>query len=214
MSRRSPRHARLLDEYTTLAANYDTRWSTYLDRSLDVTLTAARRARGAARIDRALDVACGTGLLLERLEREFRTTKNVGVDLVPAMLARARARGLAHSTFLQGAAAALPVADEAFDLVLSTNALHYFEDVPAALGEMRRAIAPRGTLVITDWCREYLTIKCLDLVLPLTPEAHVRAWTRAELSVALRAARFEAIHAQAVRIDWFWGLMTLIAVPC
>jgi hypothetical protein len=41
----------------------------------------------------------------------------------------------------------------------------------------------------------------------------VRAYTRLELETALREAQFEPVLAQARRIDWFWGLMTVIAVP-
>lgn len=213
MQRANPQQEKLIREYTALAPDYDQRWATYLERSLDLTFAAAHRARAAREPRRTLDVACGTGLLLERVERAFRAADNVGVDAVPAMLAQASERGLSRSTFLLGGATSLPVADNAFDLVLSSNALHYFDDVPAALREMRRAIAPHGSLVITDWCREYLTIKCLDLLLPLTPEAHVRAYTRAELAAALREACFEPAQAHSERIDWFWGLMTVVASP-
>jgi ubiquinone/menaquinone biosynthesis C-methylase UbiE len=204
---------KLHDEYTDLAPAYDERWSDYLAKSLEMTLSAAEYALGQRAPQRVLDVACGTGLLLSHVESRFRTCRNVGIDLVPAMLAQARQRPLARSTFAAGEAAALPLPDASFDLVLSTSALHYFDDVPGALADMRRVITADGTLVITDWCREYLTIKCLDAVLPWTPEAHVKAFTRPELSAALRKAGFRVVDAEAKRIDWLWGLMTVTAVP-
>ena len=54
---------KLLREYATLAATYDQRWSTYLSASL--RMTAGMVAGLPA--GRILDVACGTGQLLEML---------------------------------------------------------------------------------------------------------------------------------------------------
>jgi len=200
---------KLLKEYTALASTYDRRWSAYLDASLSMTLETVDKLPA----ERILDVACGTGLLLESLTKRFDQPDLVGIDRVPAMLDTARHRLGQRATLLEGAAERLPVADAAFQLVVSTNALHYFPDADAALREIRRVISPSGNLVITDWCRDYLWMKLLNRVLPMTRHAHVRTFNTHELENNLENAGFEVIAGTRKKIDWFWGLMTIHARP-
>src|SRR5512133_1607988 len=71
--------------------------------------------------DHVLDVACGNGNAALAAARRFAVV--TGVDYVPALLERARARGAADGLTLdlrEGDAEALPFADGAFDAVLST----------------------------------------------------------------------------------------------
>jgi len=115
--------------------------------------------------------------------------------------------------FLEGDAEKLPFDDARFQLVLSSNALHYFHDTNAALQEMRRVISPNGNLVITDWCRDYLWMKLLNRVLPWTQHAHVHTFTTGELEQVLSRSGFRVVHKSRKKISWFWGLMTMHAKP-
>src|SRR5262245_49890631 len=76
---------------------------------------AARLSGGS----RALDVACGPGIVVEALARS--AGEVVGCDITPAMLEKARARcaGLANTLFKPGRAEALPFQDASFDVVVS-----------------------------------------------------------------------------------------------
>jgi ubiquinone/menaquinone biosynthesis C-methylase UbiE len=106
-------------------------------------VTVARVAPG----QRILDVACGTGIVA-RTAAEMAGAKAVtGVDINPAMLAVA-ARIRPEISWLQGDAAALPVPDGAFDVVLCQMALMFFPDAAAALREMRRAAVNGGTVAV------------------------------------------------------------------
>ena len=200
---------KLLKEYTALASTYDRRWSAYLDASLAMTLETVDKLPA----ERILDVACGTGLLLERLTERSDQPDLVGIDRVPAMLDTARHRLGQRATLLEGTAERLPFDDAAFQLVVSTNALHYFPDADTALDEIRRVISPSGNLVITDWCRDYLWMKLLNRVLPMTRHAHVHTFNTHELEKSLEIAGFEIIARTSKKIDWFWGLMTIHAIP-
>jgi methionine biosynthesis protein MetW len=80
-----------------------------------------------------LEVGCGTGLLLERMQAFSRRAE--GVDLSPGMLARARERGL---TVVEGSATELPFADDSFDVVCSFKVLSHVRDIERALAEMVR----------------------------------------------------------------------------
>jgi len=200
---------KLLKEYTELAPIYDLRWSAYLKASLRLTLDKAVDLSG----ERVLDVACGTGLLLESLAERSERMELVGVDRVPAMLEVARRRLGQRATFLECEAAQLPFDDVEFHLVISTSALHYFPDADAALGEIRRVISPKGNLVITDWCRDYFWMRVLNRVLPWTQHAHVHTFSASELQQSLAQAGFSIKSVTREKIDWFWGLVTVHATP-
>ena len=46
----------------------------------------------------------------------------------------------------------LPVADASVDLVLSNLSLHWVNDLPGALTQIRRALKPDGLFVATLFC--------------------------------------------------------------
>ena len=95
-----------------------------------------------------LDVACGTGIVARRARDRMEGQCTVtGLDLNEAMLTVARrvARGI---EWRQGDAAALPFADGSFDVVLCQAALMFFPDRTGALAEMRRVLAPGGTVAV------------------------------------------------------------------
>jgi len=162
---------------------------------------------------RVLDIACGTGLLLKSFAERDEHPALVGIDRVPAMLDAARGNIGQQAMLLEGEAENLPFENTGFDLVVSTNALHYFPDAIAALQEMRRVVTPMGNLVITDWCRNYLWMRLLNRILPRTQHAHVHTYTVAELEQMLSKNGFNVIGKTRKKIDWFWGLMTIHAVP-
>jgi ubiquinone/menaquinone biosynthesis C-methylase UbiE len=86
-----------------------------------------------------LEVGCGTGLVLQRIQRFARSA--TGVDLSPGMLERARQRGLDVS---EGSATELPFPDAAFDVTCSFKVLAHVPDVERALSEMLRVTRPGG----------------------------------------------------------------------
>jgi len=187
---------KLLKEYMALAPTYDQRWSAYLNASLRMTLEKVADLPA----NRVLDVACGTGQLLESLAERSDLPELVGIDRVPAMLEVARRRLGQRATVLECEAAQLPFADADFQLVTSTNALHYFRDVDATLRELRRVISPDGNLVITDWCRNYFWMKVLNRILPWTQHAHVQTFNIKELEQRLIRAGFSVNNETRERI--------------
>ena len=108
----------------------------------DEVLTVLR-AHGARRI---ADIACGTGILADRIESEVHPEQVYGVDMSDGMLEQARARS-PRVQWLKGPAEKLPFDDGSLDAVVSTSAFHFF-DQPAALREFRRVLAPGGLAVV------------------------------------------------------------------
>jgi len=96
---------------------------------------------------RIADVACGTGILSDRIERELHPDEIYGIDMSDGMLAKARARS-DRVKWLRGPAEKLPFDDEALDAVVTTSAFHFF-DQPAALREFHRVLAPGGLVAVS-----------------------------------------------------------------
>jgi ubiquinone/menaquinone biosynthesis C-methylase UbiE len=103
------------------------------------------RARG-----RVLEVAVGTGRSLPHYPADVSVT---GIELSPAMLAiaRQRAADLGRGvTLWEADAEHLPFDDASFDTVVCSLALCTIPSPVAALGEMRRVLAPGGRLLLLD----------------------------------------------------------------
>jgi SAM-dependent methyltransferase len=112
----------------------------------DLITTAALRPG-----ERVLDVACGTGVVARLAKERVGTTGTVaGLDFNPGMLAVARSvtpPGLTIEWY-EASAEAMPLPDEAFDVVLSQMGLQFVSDKPAALREMQRVLVPGGRLAL------------------------------------------------------------------
>lgn len=93
------------------------------------------------------DVGCGRGASLALLTR--RGLAPIGVDPSPHLLAEAR-RHDHKAALVQATAEAVPFRASTFAAVLCECVLSITRDPRAALGEMRRVLAPGGFLVLTD----------------------------------------------------------------
>jgi ubiquinone/menaquinone biosynthesis C-methylase UbiE len=101
-----------------------------------------------------LDVGCGTGFpLIEVAQRLGPASKVYGVDVWDAALERARekatTRGVENIDIRHADAAALPFADDMFDLIVSNLGLNNFADAPGAVRECRRVLKPDGVVALT-----------------------------------------------------------------
>ncbi|MCV7100772.1 class I SAM-dependent methyltransferase [Mycobacterium palustre] len=105
---------------------------------------AQLRDHGARRI---ADIACGTGILSDRIERELHPEEIYGIDMSDGMLNQARARS-ERVTWLRAPAEKLPFDDGVLDAVVTTSAFHFF-DQPAALREFHRVLRSGGLLAVS-----------------------------------------------------------------
>lgn len=95
---------------------------------------------------RIADIACGTGVLSARIDRELDPDEIYGVDMSDGMLTQARAKS-DRVHWLRSPAEQLPFDDDALDAVVTTSAFHFF-DQPAALREFHRVLAPGGLVAV------------------------------------------------------------------
>ena len=122
-----------------------------------VLLPLLRAALDGRPVSRVLDVATGTARvpLLLAGQPWFGGTID-GLDLTPAMLARAQAKidaagAAARVALRQGEAGRLPWPDASFDLVISLEALEFFPRPRRALAEMSRVLKPGGALIVSKY---------------------------------------------------------------
>ena len=100
-----------------------------------------------ARVSRVLDLACGSGALLEICNRRCGPNAELtGVDMSAEELALAEQRGLHPTTKLyEGIAQDLNfIVDGSFDVVLCHWALTLMDQVSGVLGEVKRVLKPDG----------------------------------------------------------------------
>jgi ubiquinone/menaquinone biosynthesis C-methylase UbiE len=135
-----------------LAARFDARAPTY-DEGYTHRLLADAVAGfvDVAGVADVLDAATGTGLVLRALAPRLEPGRMLtGIDLSPAMLAKAR-QALPEAVFVIADAVALPFDDASFDLVTCVTAIHLMPDPTAALHEWRRVLRPAGHIVVANF---------------------------------------------------------------
>ena len=195
----------MADNYDTIASVYDRWWQTYLTRS---TREALRRIPVPRAGMRVLDVGCGTGMLLEAMADRYPGCRFVGVDASEAMLRRAADRVTAGTELYQAPAEALPFSRDAFDVVVTSSSLHFWQDREGGMAEIARVLAPGGACVVTDWCADFSAIRLLDRYLRLTDRTHRPPLSSAALRALMENAGFMVETMDRYRITPLWGLMT------
>jgi ubiquinone/menaquinone biosynthesis C-methylase UbiE len=103
---------------------------------------------------RVLEVACGTGIVTERLLRRLAGHGTlVATDLNEAMVACGQARlpGRPGLEWRQADGASLPFPDRSFDAVVCQFGLMFFPDKAAGVREARRLLRPGGLYLLNVW---------------------------------------------------------------
>ena len=117
--------------------------------------TVLRMAKGR-RLERSLDLACGTGVFTRPLAR-VSGGPVVGADLSRPMLRHAHRlvtkEGMSNVLFIRATAFSLPFADSSFPYVNCCGALHLFDRPLAALKEIARVLEPGGHLCVQTTIR-------------------------------------------------------------
>lgn len=132
---------------------YDIRGFFILTFAYNSTLGTQLRFFGPNFGSEHIEVACGTGTLLElvlrwRRWKRLSAAHIVGIDYAESMLAGARRRfaGTPNIELRHADAANLPFAESSFDTANVANSVHCFPDVDGALKDIARVLKPGGTL--------------------------------------------------------------------
>jgi len=102
------------------------------------------RIDAAGRLLQVVDIGCGSGHVLDGIDRE--SIRVIGVDFVPQMLAAAAGEH-PQDRFLAADATLLPIADASADVITCSGVLEYLTNPEAAVAAMADVLRPNGTLI-------------------------------------------------------------------
>lgn len=194
-------------EYDFLAHRYDKRWQYYIAATLEGTL----KRLAINPNDMLLDIGCGTGSLLQAICAKYPSVGMVGLDISREMLRIACNKQISKCNFITGQVQFLPFHSNSFDIVVSCNAFHYWRRPEACLKEILRVLKPKGRIIITDWCDDYVACKMCDVFLRLFNHAHFKTYGKDACELLLQKAGFVTVQVDRYKINWLWGMMTSIA---
>jgi SAM-dependent methyltransferase len=145
---------------------------------------------------RILDAGCGSGRNMVDLARHGVVT---GIELSDTSVALARARDCGE--VIAGSVLEMPFAADSFDLAASLDVIEHLEDDLAALRELRRVVAPGGSLLVTVPAYQWLWSGHDEI------NHHHRRYTRSGLLRVAREAGWEP-----VRTSYFNSLLLPAAI--
>lgn len=199
------------------AAFYNRTWKRFSEKTLAATCSAIDLAQlqeiARTRELRILDVACGTGLLLQWLANLIPQAKLYGVDESQDMLAQASQIldssphiHLMRAALKRKTSAHLPYAPASFDLITCTNAFHYLDDPVTILHDLSLLLRPQGQMIIEDYAHRSFPFPWQPfewLIKHIDPQ-HVRAYSLLEARVCCQSAGLQVLDAQNFSIDLLW----------
>ena len=201
------------------ATSYNQTWKAFSEKTLAATCSTidltglGKAARARECPPRILDVACGTGLLLQRLAYLIPHAELYGIDESQDMLAQAHLLlgnhpriHLAQASLKGGAMANLPYGPASFDLITCTNAFHYLDDPLAVLRGLTLLLIPQGQLVIEDYARRTFPFpwKVFEWFIRRVDPQHIQAYTLPEAQFLCQAAGLQVMAAKKFAIDLLW----------
>jgi malonyl-CoA O-methyltransferase len=141
------RKQRISDAFGAAADRYDDHAGPQRFAARLVADLAARQQPGGR--PRILEIGCGTGFLTRELPRRWPDAELVATDLSPRMVERTADGGWLGGTFLAMDGEHPAFAERWFDLIVSSLAFQWFDDLAAALERIVALLKPGGSLLFS-----------------------------------------------------------------
>lgn len=156
---------------------------------------AAVARHAPERVERVVDLGCGTGRFTAGLAEAFPAATVTGIDPSEKMLEVARTKPHPRVRWMQGHAAEVPFSGGVVDVLFLSMVFHHLEDPTAAVTEWARLL-PAGGLAfvrnaVVERAGDYLVVEFFPDARSLLEE---QLPTRAGLEGALRSAGFELVE--------------------
>lgn len=143
---------------------------------------------------RILEIGCGTGNFLHRLEKMNKNFEVFGIDESGKMIEIAR-RKFQNINFQEGLAENLPFVDNYFDFIVIIDAFYYFEDKNKVIAECFRVLKPNGFLFLYTPSIDQFLSKVLVWLSKLSPtESKSKHLCYKDLKLLIRDVGFQIIE--------------------
>lgn len=139
-----PRKQRISDAFGAAADRYDDYAGPQRFAARLVADLAARQQPGGR--PRILEIGCGTGFLTRELPLRWPDAELVATDLSPRMVEKTASGGWLGGTFMAMDGEHPAFEEPWFDLILSSLAFQWFDDLGAALERIVGLLKPGGSL--------------------------------------------------------------------
>src|SRR5262249_53687113 len=173
---------------------------------MDLVLFEALESVEWPAVERAADLACGTGRTGAWL-RGRGVGRLDGIDLTPEVLARARQRGI-YDRLVEGDVAATGLADGAYDVVASCLVDEHIRELPPLYRETSRLLRPGGFHVLVGYHPHFIMTAGIPTHFDRAPGEPVAIETYVHLIsdhvAAARAAQLSLIEMRERLIDDRW----------
>jgi malonyl-CoA O-methyltransferase len=141
------RKQRIADSFGKAAASYDD--AAAPQRQAAALVADLARQRRVGEDARILEIGCGTGILTRAIRDQWPAAELIVSDLSPDMVGTATKGAMIAGTFLALDGEAPPFEGPWFDLILSSLAVQWFTDLPAAIARLAGLLRPGGSLIFS-----------------------------------------------------------------
>ncbi len=138
-----------------------------------------------------MDLGCGTGFFLDKLQKHFHPALMLGVDLSFDMLLAAQKKS--SGLWVAGDAEKLPFSANSVDLIYSNFALQWCFNLPLLLDELCRVLKPGGELIFTTLGSQSL-YELASAWREVDSQPHTNQFVDKGLMRALLETRFTAVR--------------------
>lgn len=115
---------------------------------------------------RVLDLCCGTGDILEIIEKKYKNVELYGLDFSEQMIKMAESKNI-NAEFVVSNAENIPYDDNSFDIVISSFGLRNVQDKQKVLAEIFRVLKKDGKFMHLDFGKKNIFNKIFNLYVPV-----------------------------------------------
>jgi len=160
-----------------------------------------------------LDLGCGEGITLEKLEKLFPQKIVLGIDPIPENVEICHRH---HLNVQFGDAYRLPLADNCMDAVTMVDVIENLNSPQTAMKEVYRVLPPGGRAILVfpnDIMFLVSRLCCLKFKEAFYDPGHVRQWTPGKLKKLLNGKGFQTVASIAIPLNfwpyWLHGIMVV-----
>lgn len=181
------------NDYRRLAAGYDRHWRTFGGQVYDWVM--AHWPSAFTDGGRVIELGCGTGKMLARLNQQFPHLELTGIDISPDMLAIARRKLLPPAVLIEDDVETdILNVRPPYDAALSLNVLHHLNDPEEHLLTLNSLVRPGGTVFLCDYAVDTRRLRFMEAAWTLLHPAHHRAYSQEKLKEMVAAAGFRIVE--------------------